>query len=239
MATNIDADGATSEQSIGYASTATRSGPRSSPRWTPAASRRRRSRRASASCPSSWPGPARPTATSSSSATPPTTRRPTSSRPPRSTRRPSARLGPRRRPHARLLHAGYVFGRSSWSSLTTSMYYSLRFGPTMALHGHSDKTSVTYWVRGQQILTDSGHIGYTDTAARIYLRSTAAHNSVSTPPRTYLRQGLGPAVLTTSGTATSPTATRCRLLARPADRHTGSCLTRRPARSWCCATPTS
>ena len=92
-------------------------------------------------------------------------------------------------------NAGYVFGRSSWAGLSTSMYYSFRFGPAMALHGHADKTSVTYWVRGRQILTDSGHIGYTDSAARIYLRSTAAHNSVSTPPRTYLRQGLGPALL--------------------------------------------
>ena len=92
-------------------------------------------------------------------------------------------------------NAGYVFGRSSWSSLTSSMYYSLRFGPKMALHGHADKTSVTYWVRGQQILTDSGHIGYNDTKARIYLRSTAAHNTVSTPARTYLREGHGSAAL--------------------------------------------
>jgi hypothetical protein len=92
-------------------------------------------------------------------------------------------------------NAGYVFGRSGWANLTTSMYYSLRFGPAMAMHGHADKTSVTYWVRGKQILTDSGHIGYTDLAARIYLRSTAAHNSVSTPARTYLRQGHGAATL--------------------------------------------
>ena len=91
--------------------------------------------------------------------------------------------------------AGYVFGRSSWSNLSSSMYYTLRFGPAMALHGHADKTSVTYWVRGQQILTDSGHIGYNDLAARIYLRSTAAHNSVSTPARTYLRETHGAAYL--------------------------------------------
>lgn len=91
--------------------------------------------------------------------------------------------------------AGYVFGRSSWSNLPSSMYYSLRFGPKMALHGHSDKTSVTYWVRGRQILTDSGHIGYADTAARNYLRSTAAHNALSTPPRNGLRQGNGAATL--------------------------------------------
>lgn len=91
--------------------------------------------------------------------------------------------------------AGYVFGRSSWNNLGSSMYYSLRFGPKMALHGHSDKTSVTYWVGGRQILTDSGHIGYSDTAARNYLRSTAAHNALSTPARNGLRQGNGAATL--------------------------------------------
>lgn len=91
---------------------------------------------------------------------------------------------------------GYVFGRSAWTDLTHSSYYSLRYGPRMNWHGHADKTSLTYWVGGREIVTDSGHIGYNDSKARIYLKSAEAHNIVTTPARSCLRTAGGSADLT-------------------------------------------
>jgi hypothetical protein len=99
-------------------------------------------------------------------------------------------------PRVKVYSQGYVFGRSSWQNLATSSYYTLRFGPKMAHHGHMDRTSVTFWSNGRPILVDSGHIGYTNKTARKYLISTQAHNNVSTPPRTGLRPSMGGASLT-------------------------------------------
>ncbi|RZS90196.1 heparinase II/III-like protein [Motilibacter rhizosphaerae] len=79
-------------------------------------------------------------------------------------------------------NGGYVFGRSGWGTdrpFAKESFYSLRFGNPRLLHGHDDHTSVTYWARGKQILTEGGHGGYTKSAYRDYLLSPAAHNVVT------------------------------------------------------------
>ena len=71
---------------------------------------------------------------------------------------------------------GYVFGRSTWSPMPSASYYTLRFGPGTALHGHFDHSQVTWYARGHHVLMDTGHIGYTRTADRKVLWQQAAHN---------------------------------------------------------------
>ncbi|MDQ1681699.1 MAG: hypothetical protein QOH99_240 [Frankiaceae bacterium] len=75
-----------------------------------------------------------------------------------------------------VFNAGYVFGRSTWSPMNTSSFYSLRFGGARKYHGHSDHMSLTYWSAGRPVVVDAGHVGYSNTAVRTYLLSPAAHN---------------------------------------------------------------
>ncbi len=96
--------------------------------------------------------------------------------------------------------AGYVFGRSSWSPFADASYYTLRFGPPKALHGHFDRTQVTFYSQHRQVLLDSGHIGYTDVVDRTWLWSPEAHNVLtvtglradSTRPTTLVSQFQSP-----------------------------------------------
>ncbi|MBL8932326.1 MAG: heparinase II/III family protein [Kineosporiaceae bacterium] len=75
--------------------------------------------------------------------------------------------------------SGFVFGRSSWYPFGSASFYSVRFGPPVAHHGHSDRTAVTWVVGGQDRLVDSGHVGYALTDLRNWLRRPEAHNLVS------------------------------------------------------------
>src|SRR5690606_3865256 len=74
-----------------------------------------------------------------------------------------------------------VVGRDTWENLPASTYWTLRFGPGRDFHGHEDHTSVTFWVDGREILTDSGHSGYGDSEYREALRAAPAHNVVLQP----------------------------------------------------------
>jgi Heparinase II/III-like protein len=70
--------------------------------------------------------------------------------------------------------AGYVFGRSGWGTTRPfgkESFYSLRFGRGRQVHGHNDHMSLTYFARGRNLIVDSGHTGYENTpTARSYAR---------------------------------------------------------------------
>jgi hypothetical protein len=77
--------------------------------------------------------------------------------------------------------AGYAFGRSSWDPFSNASYYSLRFGPGRAFHGHDDHEQLTMSAYGEELIVDSGHYGYTSGAYRDYLVSPMAHSVLAMP----------------------------------------------------------
>lgn len=81
-----------------------------------------------------------------------------------------------------LFEAGYLFGRSGWGEyerdFADETFYSVRFGPDDAIHGHQDSTSVTAYSHGVQWLVDPGMFAYTQSAVRGYVKSRQAHNVV-------------------------------------------------------------
>lgn len=83
---------------------------------------------------------------------------------------------------ATLYRRGYVFGRSGWGSanrpFSQESFYSVRFGLSRDLHGHSDSTSVTFHSHGVNWLVDPGMIDYSITKQRRYIESPGAHNVV-------------------------------------------------------------
>lgn len=81
-----------------------------------------------------------------------------------------------------LFEAGYLFGRSGWGEyerdFSDETFYSVRFGPDDAIHGHQDSTSVTAYSHGVQWFVDPGMFAYTQSAVRGYVKSRNAHNVV-------------------------------------------------------------
>ena len=75
--------------------------------------------------------------------------------------------------------AGYVFGRSGWTSAAS--FYSLRFGPGREIHGHDDHMGLTYYARGRNLIVDAGHYGYTATPYRSWLQSPEAASTLVLP----------------------------------------------------------
>ncbi|MDO5696830.1 MAG: heparinase II/III family protein [Dermatophilus congolensis] len=77
---------------------------------------------------------------------------------------------------------GYVFGRSGWGlgarPLTQETSYSLRFGPGRAMHGHDDKTSITFVARGRDVLIDPGVGETTRDAWDTFFKGPEAHNAL-------------------------------------------------------------
>ena len=98
-----------------------------------------------------------------------------------------------------LFAAGFAAGRDTWSPFPTSMYWTARWGPGRAYHGHEDHTAVTLHGNGQPLLVDSGQWATADTY-RDYTISPWAHNTAVAPggtfsksqPTTLLRSGSGP-----------------------------------------------
>ncbi len=74
---------------------------------------------------------------------------------------------------------GYVFGRSGWGP--GASYYSLRFGPARQVHGHNDHMSLTYYARGRNLIVNAGHFGYQVDAYRDYIRSPEASSMLVLP----------------------------------------------------------
>ena len=79
--------------------------------------------------------------------------------------------------------AGYVFGRSGWTSAAS--FYSLRFGPGREIHGHDDHLGITYYDRGRDLIVDAGHYGYTATPYRAWLQSPEAASTLVEPGVTF------------------------------------------------------
>jgi hypothetical protein len=80
--------------------------------------------------------------------------------------------------------AGYVFGRTGWGEtrpFAQESTYSIRYGPSRALHGHSDHTAITYTSRGRDILIDGGHAGYQNDVWRTWAKSQSAASAMTTP----------------------------------------------------------
>jgi len=98
--------------------------------------------------------------------------------------------------------AGYAFGRSSWDPFSVSSYYTLRFGPGWAFHGHQDHQQLTMSAYGEELIVDSGHYGYTAGAYRDYLVSPEAHSVLAMPGVSYNRYSA--TTLTKSNVAQDP-----------------------------------
>jgi len=79
--------------------------------------------------------------------------------------------------------AGYVFGRSGWTS--SASFYSLRFGPGREIHGHDDHMGLTYYARGRNLIVDAGHDGYAGTPYRTWLISPEAASTLVLPGVTF------------------------------------------------------
>jgi hypothetical protein len=92
--------------------------------------------------------------------------------------------GPRPTQRIGIFDAGYVFGRTGWGetrAFRDESTYSIRYGPTRALHGHDDHMSITYNSHGRQILVDSGHAGYQSDKWHNFVKSEFAHNVMASP----------------------------------------------------------
>jgi hypothetical protein len=77
--------------------------------------------------------------------------------------------------------AGYAFGRSGWGEtrpVTDETFYSLRYGPPVAYHGHEDGTSLTFYGYGSSLVLDPGKFTYNSNPWREYFRGRTAHNLV-------------------------------------------------------------
>lgn len=70
---------------------------------------------------------------------------------------------------------GWAANRSSWDD--TATHYVLRFGPRVALHGHDDHGSMTWYSQGVSVFADRGLFDKTRGSRYEWARSKAAHNT--------------------------------------------------------------
>jgi hypothetical protein len=80
--------------------------------------------------------------------------------------------------------AGYVFGRTGWGEtrpFTQESTYSIRFGKPRQFHGHDDHMQITYTSHGSDVLIDAGNPGYDAGKWRDWSTSQAAHNVMTIP----------------------------------------------------------
>jgi len=77
---------------------------------------------------------------------------------------------------------GYAFGRTGWGEarreFSQESFYSLAFGGAK-VHGHKDGGALTFAPMGVPLLIDSGKFAYTNHWMRNYVKSRAAHNTVT------------------------------------------------------------
>lgn len=100
--------------------------------------------------------------------------------------------------------SGYAFSRSAWFDEQDADEQSLvavRFGPPMSklIHGHEDAGAVSFFAAGEQILWQPGLFAYGAGAARTYVRSNEAHNTVEIAGAEYLRD-VGSKLIATDST---------------------------------------
>ena len=92
------------------------------------------------------------------------------------------RIGIRPAAESAVYDAGYAFGRIGWGEtrrFTDEVFYSMRFGPGRAIHGHSDGTAVTLYGYGASLLLDPGKYSYDNNVWRRYFQGPSAHNLIT------------------------------------------------------------
>jgi len=96
--------------------------------------------------------------------------------------------GPKTPTTIRRYAAGYLFARSGWGTarpFKDETYWTLRFGPGLALHGQHDGQSITLSAKGRRLLLDPGKYSYTPSAYKTFFESRTAHNVVVVDGLTY------------------------------------------------------
>lgn len=83
----------------------------------------------------------------------------------------------------RTFSRGWIFGRDTWgedseTTFANATFYSIRFGPQNAIHGHEDGGSVTFYAGGSPLLVDGGRYNYSSDPLRKYFVGRRSHNSV-------------------------------------------------------------
>ncbi len=84
-------------------------------------------------------------------------------------------------------NAGWVFGRTGWGTarpFADESMFSMRFGPSQAIHGHQDGGAVTLYADGNPLLVDPGIKDYNQDQWRTFFKSRAAHNVLTLPGAT-------------------------------------------------------
>ena len=92
------------------------------------------------------------------------------------------RLGVRPAADSAVYDTGYAFGRTGWGEtrrFSDEIFYSMRWGPGRAIHGHSDGTAVTLYGYGSRLLLDPGKYSYDNNRWREYFQGPSAHNLVT------------------------------------------------------------
>lgn len=78
--------------------------------------------------------------------------------------------------------AGFAFGRDTWGTspetYAAANAYALRFGPRRVGHGHADHTALTWVADGQPVLIDPGYGEYSRDAWQAFAKSPQAHNQL-------------------------------------------------------------
>ena len=72
--------------------------------------------------------------------------------------------------------AGYVFGRPTGTF--DGDFYTVRFGPARNFHGQREATSFTWWPSGRPLVVDTGYPGFSDAARRAY-QSAVYQNGIT------------------------------------------------------------
>lgn len=89
---------------------------------------------------------------------------------------------------------GMAFGRTGWGNeqrpYPQHTFYSLRFGPQNAVHGHQDGGSVTFFANQTPLIVDAGRYNYSSDPMRKYMVGRSSHNLVNIPDRPYNRNAI-------------------------------------------------
>lgn len=89
--------------------------------------------------------------------------------------------GPVPTERVRVFDRGYIFARTGWGVTRPredETHISLRFGPPRIPHGHHDAGAITYFARGQRIISNAGKYAYVADDFRDYVLSRRAQNSI-------------------------------------------------------------
>ncbi|MBI1377120.1 MAG: hypothetical protein GC157_06530 [Frankiales bacterium] len=107
-------------------------------------------------------------------------------------------------PAVAVYDAGYVFGRPDRSF--GGDYYTIRFGPARNYHGQRDATSVTWWPAGRPLVTDLGYPSSSQSARQKYWGTRYQNDVMVTGTRAGAERS-APSSLTTRSAGFGPSFT--------------------------------